>query len=200
MGLINNVDCLDYHPVVNAIRKSSRTLLLPILLVCLHSPASAVDPDASLRARQFVVMGYHGIVLDLERGSGAYLSTLADLLGVPDAEHGALAGEVQALVKAHPNIMDLADRVGDLQRTSRAVVPTALPVPSGPNVRSGTAIEPALRHATRGTPVTVFLHGGESMSGRFVEFQTRRLWLRGASRRSVLLRDIAAVEIPSSRD
>jgi len=179
--------------------KISAIVLMTALLVTLLAPVRATGADeetaSKLRARQFVVMGYLGIRSDLERGSGPYLNTLFDLLGTPASDRSALVEEIRSLAAVHLNIMDFADRVTAIHVSSPAGAASTVPLPSGPTVHSGDSIAGALGQLTRGAPVAVYLHGGEIVEGTFVEYQARRLWLRGASRRSVLLRDIAAVNV-----
>jgi hypothetical protein len=95
--------------------------------------------------------------------------------------------------------MDFADRVLLLRRAAPANSPAVVTVvvPTGPAIYSGDKIENALNHLTRGASVTVFLKTGQQIKGVFIEYANNRLWLRGESRTSILLRDILAVEAPS---
>src|SRR5688572_30279336 len=107
-----------------------RTRLFFAVFLCLTSlvgTAGAVERNDSQRTRQFVVMGYQGITLDLERGGGPYLSTLAELLGIPEGKRGRMAAEVKRLATAHPNIMDFSDQVVALQQSTPTEIVAASP-------------------------------------------------------------------------
>jgi hypothetical protein len=158
-----------------------------------------VSIDQGLRAKEFLVMGYQGIVVDLRSGNGAYLSTLMDLLHVPASQRSATIEQVKTLSQTYVNIMDFADRVLLLRQAAPANSPAiaAVVVPAGPSIYSGEKVENALNHLTRGAPVTVFLKTGQQTKGAFIEYANNRLWLRGESRTSILLRDILAVDAPS---
>jgi hypothetical protein len=154
--------------------------------------------DQGQRTKEFVVMGYQGIQIDLTSGKGPYLRTLLDLLNTPvDAETKTTA-QLKSLLKTHSNIMDFADQVVLLGTKAEEVTKAMaeVPVPSGPGIYTGDKLVNALQHLTRGMAVTVTLKTGEQLKGTFVEYSAKRLWIRGADRRVVSLDDILALEAP----
>ncbi len=164
-----------------------------------YGSVRAQADDQIHRTREFVVMGYHGIQMDLGSGKGPYLRTLNDLLRTPAEAEGKITDQLKTLLKTYPNIMDFADQVVLLVASSSASTPVAsmkMPLPSGPGVFSGEKLLSALEHLTRGMEITVYLKTGEQLKGMFAEYSARRLWVRGAARRSVFLDDILALEAP----
>lgn len=155
--------------------------------------------DGALRTKEFVVMGYQGLMIDLRAGSGPYLSTLIDLLNVVSSEQPDVVTKVRSLAKSYPNIMDFADQILLMQRLNpyQSEAPlTPVVMPTGPSIYSGDKLENALNHLTRGMPVTVYLKNGQQVKGDFIEYDNSRLWLRGETRKSILQRDILAVDAP----
>ncbi len=151
------------------------------------------------RTKEFVVMGYEGILFELRSGEGAYLRTLLDLLKTNPDQRTKTIEQTRLLSRTYPNIMDFAEQVMKLHSESAegaSAVETQVLLPEGPNVYSGEKLENALNHLTRGMKITVFSKGGRQFSGRFEEYAVRRLWIKGASRRSFLIDDILAVEAP----
>lgn len=166
--------------------------------VFLTASAWPLTNDGNLRAREFVVMGYQGLQLELRSGTGPYLTTLFDLLGIPSDMEAKTTEQLKVLLKANTNIMDFADRVVELGQATRetAQIIANTPVPSGPGIYSGDTLVNALEHLTRGMAITVTLKTGEQLKGLFGEYSGKRLWLRGASKRTVHIDDILAVEAP----
>lgn len=162
------------------------------------SLAFAQVENQDLRIKEFVVMGYMGVQVDLKSGKGPYLRTLLDLLNTPtDAEAGTLV-QLKSLGKKHSNIMDFADQVVLLGRKTgeTAKLMAEVPVPSGPGIYTGEKLVNALEHLTRGMEIGLTLKTGEQLKGTFVDYSMKRLWIRGAARRSVSLDDILALEAP----
>ncbi len=140
-------------------------------------------------------MGYEGISFELSSVEGPYLRTLTELLGVNSDDRSSTLVKVRALAASNANIMDFADRVAELQVMASTLSAVAvIPAPSGPGVYSGDRVDSALTHLTRGMKVTVFTKGGARFSGQFEEYVAGRVWLSGETRRSVLRKDILAVE------
>jgi hypothetical protein len=159
---------------------------------------SAHSSDSQPRTREFVVMGYQGIQIDLASGKGPYLRTLLELLQTPaDAEIKTIE-QLKAAFKTYPNIMDFADQVVLLGTKGEAAakVMAEVPVPQGSGIYSGDKLVHALEHLTRGMGVKVTLKTGEQLKGTFVEYSAKRLWIRGGTRRAVFLDDILALEAP----
>jgi hypothetical protein len=143
-------------------------------------------------------MGYQGIGIDLESGKGPYLRTLLDLLRTPAGEESPTSDRLRNLFKTYPNIMDFADHVIPLISMSveTSTGPARVLIPPGPGVYSGDDVVNALEHLTRGMAITVTLKTGEQLKGTFSEYSSKRLWIRGATRKSVLLEAILAIEAP----
>lgn len=173
-----------------------------ILAACAVSavPARGGNEDQEQRVRAFVVMGYQGIYGELAAAKGPYVRTLLDLLRTPPEAESRTADQLRALIKRHPNIMDFADQVLLLRAggPSGAAAANAAPamVPDGPGVYSGEDLVNALEHLTRGMAVTVHMKTGEQLKGTFSDYAAKRLWLRGASRRSIQVDEILALEAP----
>jgi hypothetical protein len=149
------------------------------------------------RTREFVVMGYGGIVSELRSGEGPYMRTLLELLKRNADQRTQTIDQIKSLSKAHSNIMDFADEVVKLQLDGPARdVDVAIPVPMGPTIYSGDRLENALNHLTRGMPITIFTKGGGRASGQFEEYAAHRLWIKGTAHQSFLLSDIVAVDAP----
>lgn len=178
--------------------KLKRFVLLGLALLPASGVMAATAADQELRIREFVVMGYHGIELELQSKSGPYLRTLLELMGAPAGAEAKLTGELKGLLKARPNIMDFADQVAALRAASpaQATAPAPRPIPEGKNIYSGDRLVNALEHLTRGMEVRVTLKTGEQLKGRFSEYISKRLWLVGAARKSVSLDDISFIEAP----
>lgn len=175
-------------------------LLVLVTAVPLAYGIETNGSDRVLRTREFIVMGYAGLRADLQGGSGPYLRTLLDLLGTPDGQKKVVADRARALLSSYPNIMDFADQVVSLRTVtateSSPGMETVVPPPTGPGISSGTELENTLLHFTRGRAITVFLRDGRQVKGTFVDYDDRRLWLRGADRRSISLDEIIAVAEP----
>ncbi len=169
-----------------------------VFVVLSATSAWSQTDDQNLRAREFVVMGYQGLRLELTSGTGPYMKTLFDLLRIPSDMEIKTTEQLKMLLKKDTNIMDFADRVVELGQVTRetAQIMADTPVPSGPGIYSGDGLTNALEHLTRGMAVTVTLKTGEQLKGFFSDYNGKRLWLRGASRRTVHLDDILAVEAP----
>jgi hypothetical protein len=149
----------------------------------------------SERTKGFVVMGYQGIHFELESGEGPYLKTLMDLLRINPDERSKTIATVRQLSETYPNIMDFADNVALLQQDTAANnKETAVLLPAGPSVYTGEKLENALTHLTRGMEITVFTKGGGQHKGRFEEYGAKRLWLKGAAKKSFRLDDILAID------
>ncbi len=183
---------------MKSIRLKRLGISLIFFLVGAGFSAAAID-DQSLRIKEFVVMGYEGIRLELRSGNGPYLKTLTDLLNVPPTDSAKTIDQIRSFSKTFPNIMDFSDQVVALRKEQKGpagTMETSIPIPTGPGIYSGNKLENALSHLTRGMNVTVYLKTGEQVKGGFAEYNMRRLWLRGADRRSFLIDDILAIEAP----
>lgn len=169
----------------------------PVVLRAADAPAASSSDDLSRRTREFVIMGYEGIRAEMKDGAGAYLKTLMELLGARGERQVVITGEVRMLLARFPNIMDFADHVAALQTSGSdfAAVETVVAPPSGPGIFSGADLENALIHLTKGSPVTAYLRSGQRERGTFADYDARKLWIRGASRRSIPLEDILAVDV-----
>lgn len=139
-------------------------------------------------------MGYQGLLFECRSGKGPYLQTLVELLNTPSDEQKKTMNEICGLSEKHPNIMDFAENVTAYQK-GPASIQAPIPVPEGPGIASGENLENHLNHLTRGTAITVHAKGGGRFEGIFEEYSSRRLWIRGASKRSFHRDDIQAVEI-----
>jgi hypothetical protein len=168
--------------------------LIALAALGFSAASDAGVPDQAQRTKEFVVMGYVGLQADLRANGGPYLSTLLDLLGALPSEAASVTDQVRALAEQNKNIMVFAEAVTALQRETAERPEASVNLPSGPNVVSGRGLENFLTHLTRATPLNVYLTSGDRLAGVFVEYGTGRLWLRGAARRSVPLKEILAVE------
>ncbi len=178
---------------INNIRKYFFGTLLALPLAC--SSLHAGNPQ---RAKEFIVMGYEGILYELKSGEGPYLRTLLELLAINSDDHSKTIEKTKAMAKSYPNIMDFAEQVIQLEQQPGKNGPLieTPPLPSGPGVYSGDQLENALNHLTRGMKITVVTKGGARFRGQFEEFVIRRLWVSGATRKSFHLKDILALEAP----
>lgn len=175
----------------------TRTLFSGLLFLLVSLPLCAQSQDRLERTRQFVVMGYQGIHLELTSRPGPYLKTLLELLETPTDRERKTTEQLKELLKSYPNIMDFADQVVRLQSVvEKEMGAVPVPVPQGPSIYTGEKMVDALEHLTRGMSVTVYLKTGEQLKGTFSEYTSRRLWLRGAARRTIALDDILAVDAP----
>lgn len=152
-------------------------------------------PPDDLRTREFVIMGYQGLLFESRSGEGPYLQTLLELLNIQPEEKTRILSRIRTLTTSHLNIMDFADQVAQLQK-GPATAPTDVPLPEGPGIISGKDLENHLDHLTRGMNLTIFTKGGGQFSGIFEEFAARRLWIRGSSKKSFHMDDILAVHSP----
>ncbi len=155
------------------------------------------------RARQFIVMGYQGLVQEVaENRRGAYLNTLIDLLKIPSDQQPQAIEKIEVAAKAYPNIMDFADHVlaqepllGVLNST--AAVSAAIPaLPASATFYTGPGLENALKHLAKGMSVTVYTKSDETVKGKVADYDSRRLWLRTPAMKSFRLQDIQALEAP----
>ena len=178
-------------------KRAARTLSFLIALTATSFIAAQSD-DRNQRTREFVVMGYQGLRIELTSGKGPYLRTLMDLLRTPTEAETKTTDQLKALLKIYPNIMDFADQVIMLgvKTEETAKIMAEVPVPSGPGIATGDKLVNALEHLTRGMAITVTLKTGEKLKGTYAEYTAKRLWIRGAARRSVHLDDILALESP----
>ncbi len=175
-----------------------RPALMLLALFSLSTLTYGNDDDCRVRIREFVVMGYQGIQIDLMSGKGPYLRTLLDLLKIPTDAEKKTTDQLASLGKANLNIMDFADQVVLLgtEVQASAMAMADVPVPKGPGIYTGEKLMNALEHLARGMGITVTLKTGERLKGMFVDYSARRLWIRGAFRRVVSLDDILALEAP----
>jgi hypothetical protein len=159
------------------------------------SQLHAGDPQ---RTKEFIVMGYQGIIYELGSSEGPYLRTLKDLLGTNPDQGPKTIDQIRSFSKTYPNIMDFAEHVLNLASPSTGSGPSkeVVLLPSGPSVYRGDRLENALNHLTRGMKVTVYTKGGAQFNGRFEEYLIRRLWINGTSRKSFQLDDIVAIDAP----
>ncbi len=168
---------------------------------------AAQDPR---RVQSFVVMGYQGLVDNIQSGQGPYLRTLMELQGVSAERQPEVLKQLRDSAARYPNIMDFADHVAGVPSvpppvrlvppSSESVVPTASAVTLAPlpaSAYSGDRLENALRHLTRGMPVTVYTNTGEVVRGRVSEYDARRLTLSKPTARSFTLDQIRGIESPS---
>ncbi len=172
-----------------------RLLLLFMLLLLNISPpllASEKVSDRTLRVREFVVMGYQGIVGELSAGKGPYLTTLEALLNVPTERQGQMTGDLSRLVKEYPNIMDFADHVL-LLRGAAPMVTEATPVPSA----AAAELENSLQHLSKGVKVILHLHSGEKVEGIAADYNGKTLWIRNPGMKSFRKEEIQALDVPA---
>jgi hypothetical protein len=181
-------------------------LAAAILPAVLWSAAPAPSP-ASLRIREFVVMGYQGLMQELATSTrGPYLRTLNQLLQVKPDDVAKIEHTLQKLSVAYPNIMDFADQVATLQKSSvtpNPALPTAAApaaaLPTGPHVYSGDRLDDGLQHLTKGMAVTVYTQWGEKVEGQAVDYSANRLLIRTPgepSHRTFQRGEIRAIDAP----
>ena len=180
-------------------RKSFIALGVCCLFLAVPWPGAA-DGGPS-KVKEFVVMGYQGIVQDLSAGKGSYLTSLIELLNVPPEKSTATIEQLKSLQQRYPNIMEFADQVAALQieNPSPPVPFPALPaLPTDRRLYSGDSLKNALQHLTRGMNVTVYLQNGSTIQGRVAEYDSGRLMVRmpGGKSKSCRLPDIRALEAP----
>ena len=86
-----------------------------VTLIPLGTPPLADQTALSEKqeAKQFIVVGYKGIVEDAARGDGAYLTSLLHMLKVPAEQKSDAAKKILALSKEFPDIPEFANRVID---------------------------------------------------------------------------------------
>lgn len=184
---------------MNRRNKKSKVFLMTLLvLISLRVNGFSFD-EKSQRAKEFIVMGYQGIIFEINSGSGAYIKTLMDLLNVSSDQKEQTLEKVRSLSKSNLNIMDFADQVLLLQGSNSSTLSTSaavVPIPTGKSIYSGDKLENALNHLTRGMGVTIFAKSGDQYKGRFEEYSVKRLSIRGASKKSFHLNDILAIDAP----
>jgi hypothetical protein len=168
--------------------KKTKSFVLACAVLLTFGRQAHAQPEN--RIKEFIVMGYEGIISNLRSGDGPYLETLAELLKAPPEQRAKIIEQVRSLSQTYPNILDFAEHVGRIQLT------TAVTFPSGSNVYSGEQLDNALSHMTRGMKITVFSKGGAQLSGQFDEYTVHRLWINGASHTSFHLDDILAIQAP----
>jgi hypothetical protein len=167
-------------------------LSLFLLLITSSLKASELETysaDKALRTREFIVMGYQGLMAEIKGESGPYILTLLDLLTIPAEKKEAATRKIYELSKSTSNIMDFADQV---IRYRLDMVMGEKPI--GPTIASDGKLENALFHLTRGMKVTVYLKSGEQLKGTFNDYTNRRLFLRGATKKSVSVDEILAID------
>lgn len=177
-----------------------KLFLLASTVLFVGVPYTQAQSNGTLRTKEFVVMGYAGILFELRSGEGPYLRTLTDLLKTKLDQRAQVLKQIRSLSETYPNIMDFAEQVIKLQQESMAgshSSETPISLPLGPGIYSGEQLESALNHLTKGMKVTVFSKTGGQFSGQFVEYAVRRLWIQGASRKSFRLDDILAIDAPN---
>jgi hypothetical protein len=80
--------------------------------------STAFEGTTSLTEKQkikdFIVVGYRDIIVDLQKGSGQYLASLLDLLNLPPNQRDETIKRIRALSQAYPNIVEFADHVSEL--------------------------------------------------------------------------------------
>src|SRR4051794_994041 len=92
-----------------------KSMFIAVAFLSLGARAGFGQTDAQKqRVREFVVMGYQGINVELNSKKGPYLTTLMELLGAPSGAETKTRDALMALLKSNPNIMDFADRVAEL--------------------------------------------------------------------------------------
>jgi hypothetical protein len=176
--------------------------ILAALLMCGTTRPARASTDDQQRLKEFVVMGYQGIVSDLSVGQGPYLLTLFDLTKTPANERAKAFEKIQILSKTYPNIMDFADQIvllapaGPVTTPDASRSPVVMPVPTGPTVYSGDRLLNALDHLTRGMKVTVYTNAAEPFNGYVENYDAHRLWVRGTSRKSFPSDRILALDAP----
>ncbi len=79
---------------------------------------NAVEGKPSLsdaqKAREFIVVAYDKIIIDLNRGQGEYLKSLLDTLSIPEDQRPEAIKKIQALSAAYTNIADFAEKVVEM--------------------------------------------------------------------------------------
>jgi len=184
-------------------RVTLRRIALTLLLGLLAPWAVSAESDRRERTKEFLVMGYQGLITELSTQRGPYLNTLLDLLGTDSGQQAQMIGELKVAAKAYPNIMDFTDHV--LERyLPKTAAPSPLPVPPpssnlvplpvNASVYTGESLENALMHLGKGMKVTVYLKNGERVSGTVNEYDARRLWIRTPKARSFKLDEIRGLE------
>lgn len=189
-------------------RKLLKCLAILISFNCHPTYGSTDDlghlSDNQLKAKEFIVMGYQGLMSELTSGEGPYVRTLQDLLQWDPAAKASLTEQLRPLAKAYPNIMDFADHVlvqkwpVGTQHLSPAtpVNATLPPLPTTSSLYSGERLESALQHLGRGMKVTVYLRSGEKQEGRAAEYTAGYLWVRTPMMKSYKKDEIRAIDSP----
>ncbi len=72
---------------------------------------------AAQKAREFLVVGYSNILSDLSKGEGPHISSLLNLLSVPENQYEEAKEKIRALSSVYTDIPEFADHVIELYLT-----------------------------------------------------------------------------------
>jgi len=89
--------------------------------------AREVSLSANQKIKDFVVISYGQLQVDLSKGTGEYLSSLLSMLNIPAAETAETVKKLRALSEVYRVIPEFADRVIDLVHTAAASKPEEIP-------------------------------------------------------------------------
>jgi len=80
-----------------------------------HSAANSIDAagqkNQAERVKDFVVIGYNSLRVDIKNGSGPYLSSLLELLQIPENNCAGAIQTIQTLCDKYPNIVEFASQI-----------------------------------------------------------------------------------------
>jgi hypothetical protein len=95
--------------------------------------------DVSARTREFILVSFANLALEISNGSGPYLETLFSLLRIPTHQRKETLERLRATLVVYPNIMDFADAVVQLfvAREGARLEATPPPPPRNPINLSG---------------------------------------------------------------
>jgi hypothetical protein len=190
--------------------KSPMAVFLSIVFLIasvLYAPlqaAAASESSQVQRSRAFIVMGYEGLMKDLNSGQGPYLKTLQELLNIPEDKRASTVPALREVAKTYPNIMDFADQIlaWNSQQPkmatsgSRATEAPSTALPVSTSLYTGDKLDSALEHLTAGMRVTVYLQNGEQYEGKSAYYSTHRLTIRTPNTQSFTRDQIRAILAP----
>jgi len=82
--------------------------------------AAAVQRPQGDRVKEFVIVGYANLRADLNAGSGQYLTSLLELLGIGGSKRQEKAILLKNLATKYPNVMEFAEQVAALFTTTES--------------------------------------------------------------------------------
>lgn len=124
------------------------------------------------KTKDYIVLAYKDILIDLQKGDGQYLSSLLELLHVKPEGKSDAVKKIRALSEVYTVIPDFADHVIDLYRTPQA---NSIPSTEPPAV-DAVAPQPAPEcpfQLSVGQFVRVNLKSGESETGKLISCDTQ---------------------------